>query len=926
MTRLPALGAAVVLLLPQCPALGADVAAGAGSPPVRLDVVVRDSRGRLVPGLDGSAFEVTENGAPVAVAAARFRDAARENRTAPVSLLFAQLGNDTAGPVRDAAQELISAGAAANVRFAVYQVDQALRLLQGFTADRKLLARAVRLATGKQRGKAPPDQSPAEGDLATDRVLRTAAGMARENGLGPQLAALLALARAQQDTPERKAVVLFSEGLPVPSIDAEPFRIIVSAANQANVSIYTVDAGALAISAQEQKMREVWTVSPGLYGMNLAALADPYANMASGVGNVALRKRDEALRGPAPDPVSPALLALAEQTGGFGVARGGSLRKTMRRIPEDLGGYYELTYSPPGNLDGAYRATTVALNRGKLTVQGRGGYYAMPNLPGSAAQPYAAPLLEALERPAPVQDFPHEAAVLRFRGDRGRPAQSLMVGVATRHLQFAQDGAGLLRARFSLLALVRDAGGAVAASFARDVPMQVTERLLAELQGRFLTYSKDLELPPGDYTLESVVRDQESGKLSMKKSRFTVAPAMPGFGMSSVAVVEEVAPAEPDGAAGAVFRLGDKVVMPAGDGAVRGGRGAVASLFVKLYAAEDTAAPFELELEVLRDSKPAIRGPVKLPAPPGKMLAQVLKVDVSRLPAGAYNVRLIARQGPHRAEEQTRMTIGGGAEPAAAAEAESGQAGVAAPSFDELQTAVPTAGQQRLIAGARETVMRYSERLPDFLCTQVTRRLLDETGTGGWRNLGDVTHLLSYYDGAEHYAAIVDRSIAGKHQAAPPAMTSAGEFGSLLRKIFDPASQARFGWLRQDRLRGRPVQVFTYSVDQARSTYRVSYARTGAYTPSVYSAYHGLVFIDRDTGGIRRVTLETGPLPNGFPVRHVTLALDYDDTAVGGNLYLLPLSVDIELRLRKKTVVRNEISFRSYQRFTATSRIVKYTP
>lgn len=928
MIRLPALWTVAVLTLPQGPLFGADISKGGGPAAVRLDVVVRDGRGRLVPGLEASAFDVTENGARVTVTKVRFRDAAEEEHSAPISLLFGQIGNDTAGPVREAALELVSAGVAAKIPFAVYQVDRTLRLVHGFSTDQKSLGRAIRAATGKRRGTDSASQKPPAEDAATDRVLRAATDMARDNGLRPPLAALLALIRTQEDTPGRKAVVFFSEGLPIAGIEEEPFRTIVSAANHAHVSIYTVDAGALAISSQEQKMREVWTMSPGLYGMNLASLADPHSNMATGVGSVNFRKRDDALRGPAPDPVSPVLAALADQTGGFGVARSGSLRKVMRRIPEDLGGYYELTYLPPGSLDGAYHATKVALSRGKLTVQGRDGYYAMPSLPGSAAQPFAAPLLEALDRPAPAEDFPHEAELLRFRSDTGdRPVQSLTVGVAARHLQFTpESGTGLLRARFSFLALVRDAGGKAVASFARDVPMQVTQRLLTGLQGRFLTYSKDLELPPGEYTLESVVVDQESGKISVRKSRCTVAAEAAGFGMSSIAIVQEVTPAEPEGEAGSVFRVGDKVVMPAGNGAVPGGKGAVASLFVKLYYEPGSTAPYKLQVQVLKDGKAVIRGPVSLPAVEGKAVAHVLKLDVSRLPAGNYDVRLVARQGPHRAEEQARMVIEGGADTASGAPEQVEEASVAAPSFAELKTAVPTAEQQRLIDDARETVMRYAERLPDFLCTQVTRRYLDERGTGGWRNLGDVTHLLSYYDGAEHYSEMVDRSVVSKQRSAPPEMTSAGEFGSVLKKIFDRASQAQFGWLRRDQLRGRPVQVFTYSVDEAHSTYRVGYARTGVYTPSVYSAYQGLVFIDQDTGGIRRVTLETGALPARLPVRHVGLALDYDDTAVGGGLYLLPVSVDIELLLHKRTVVRNEISFRSYQRFTTNSRVVKYTP
>ena len=68
---------------------------------------------------------------------------------------------------------------------------------------------------------------------------------------------------------------------------------------------------------------------------------------------------------------------------------------------------------------------------------------------------------------------------------------------------------------------------------------------------------------------------------------------------------------------------------------------------------------------------------------------------------------------------------------------------------------------------------------------------------------------------------------------------------------------------------------------------------------------------------VLRLTLESDPLPADFPVRQMSVTLDYGDTEVGGQVYTLPLSFAVDVRLRKRTQIRNESVFRSYQRFTS---------
>src|SRR5205085_2628822 len=118
----------------------------------------------------------------------------------------------------------------------------------------------------------------------------------------------------------------------------------------------------------------------------------------------------------------------------------------------------------------------------------------------------------------------------------------------------------------------------------------------------------------------------------------------------------------------------------------------------------------------------------------------------------------------------------------------------------------------------------------------------------------------------EHYDTLTTRNRSADSARYPPAMTSTGEFGTLLKTIFGADAAARFAWVRTDMIRGRMVHVFTYAVDAAHSQYRVSH-RVGGVPKAVLTPYRGLLFIDPDSAAVLRLTLDSEPLPASFPIQ-----------------------------------------------------------
>lgn len=226
--------------------------------------------------------------------------------------------------------------------------------------------------------------------------------------------------------------------------------------------------------------------------------------------------------------------------------------------------------------------------------------------------------------------------------------------------------------------------------------------------------------------------------------------------------------------------------------------------------------------------------------------------------------------------------------------------------------------QGRILDQVRDYALDYSKRLPNFICTQVTRRYLDPSGLEFWQQQDVITAKLSYFEQKEDYKVVlVNNQYVNTTMDRLGGATSSGEFGSLMKQIFDAGSQAEFEWERWATLRGRRMHVFTYAVPQANSKWSIVYDRSQIVRPG----YSGLIYVDRDTNAVMRVTLEARDLPVSFPVQQAKTTLDYDYQQIAGSPFVLPLKAVVSMR-SGKMLTRNESEFRLYNRFGAEATII----
>lgn len=614
-------------------------------------------------------------GSPLPAPAASPRD-----EEATTAIVFDHLSSEALGLAQKAALDYIPMTGASAVRVAVFATDPGIRIVQRYTTDRTLVRQAVArvLPSGTSaqeqkadradellerrrelRGEAGSTVAGAGGGAALAasaaaigerenelRLLQTELNMIRSfdnldrdhKGYDTSLA-LLAVVRSLAEYTGRKAIVFFSEGLPVsPALSARLDHVI-DAANRANVTAYVVDAAGLRAKSTLNNMRK-----------EIGEFAEERWNQLATGGDrteqplaMAFERVEDTLRLDS----RTGLARLAQDTGGLLIEGSNDLSSAFRRIDEDHRFHYLLTYSPTnGVFDGKFRTIQVKVRRPGVQVFARKGYRATRTAPGidGPAQEIAA--LNLLGRSPLPNAFPVRAAGFTFP-DPTRPGlTAVLVQVGTDSLQFdIDDRRSTYTGQAAIVVRVRDAQG-------QDVEKVSQQYLLAgdakdvdaARKGEILFY-REIDLPPGVYTMDSIVFDAASGRGSVRVATLTVPAAKTSTpGMSSLLLIdraEEVGEVPPAGGQGPLY-VDRTLIYPNLGASIR--KSAVTELpfYFALYGEVDGVA---VSAELLRNGRTLVEAPVQLPRSTGLRLQYVGRLPIGSLPPGTYELRIRVKAG-----------------------------------------------------------------------------------------------------------------------------------------------------------------------------------------------------------------------------------------------------------------------------------------
>lgn len=705
-------GFSPVLTRGQTPAQDQDDVIRVRSNEVRLDVVVKDKKGRPIKDLKAADFEILEDGVPQKVESFRFvnREAAANKtetkrdgidsaqpvtptttpspRTTPTvtALVFDRLSPEARNLAKKAGLAYAQEGMSAGGFTGVFAIDQAMRTIQPFTDNAQLVKDGVEAATGAATSTyasgAAKIRENTERSISLDNQISgssaaAAAAGASQDSAGASAAgaeagqaalqqkflemqnqmldhyerlerdqegfatinSLLAVISPMQNLPGRKTIIFFSEGLKIPPSVMTKFPAVVNAANRANVSIYSIDAGGLrAESNTVEAARELNSIA----GAAMANQGRGSDRGASGPYLRALERNEDLLRF---DPRS-GLGMLSDQTGGFLIHDTNDLAGGMRRIDDDVNGYYFLTYVPHNKeYDGRFRRISVKVTRSNVDIQSRQGYYAVESAGQLPILDYEVPAIAASRsgKSSPTQNMLHSSALSYPLPGQG----GLTLILAEAQLAAFKFSPGTdnktYSTDFSIVALVRDESEQIVQKLSQHYALNGPIQNLEPAQKGNVLFYREAQLPPGKYHVQLISHDATTGNVNVSSTPLVIyASDESKPRLSSVAVLkraERLSPQEQQ--RDQPLRFGELLVYPNLGERIDRNTTKQLAYFFTAWPGKGVTKQMQMTLEILQNNKTVGTTSGELPAADERgQIKYAGSFAIDKLQPGTYELRI----------------------------------------------------------------------------------------------------------------------------------------------------------------------------------------------------------------------------------------------------------------------------------------------
>jgi VWFA-related protein len=361
-----------------------------------------------------------------------------------------------------------------------------------------------------------------------------------------KLAAIQSLADMLRAVPGRKLVIHFSSGITGTGIENQAqLMATVAAANQSNVSLYTMDT------------RGLMALPPG---------GD--ATTASPSGSAIYRDVAVSSQLSSMHSSRETLASLAQDTGGRTFYDTNDFGEAFQEIQSENSSYYLLGYNPSNTRsDGRFRKIRVEVTRPGMKVEARPGYYAPKNFRQFTREDKEAQLQQAINLDEPFLDLPFVVDASYFL----RPDNTYYVVLAAK---ISGSAVQLLKksnsheTEFDFIWRATDPSGKPAGVLRDTLPVKVSGESYDMLMAGNFLYEGSLILPPGKYQLKVLVRENESGKMGTFEEPLELPPVSTGgLALSSVVLSNEVKgneakKAKSRGANDDPLKLEGKTVLP----------------------------------------------------------------------------------------------------------------------------------------------------------------------------------------------------------------------------------------------------------------------------------------------------------------------------------------------------------------------------
>ncbi len=446
-----------------------------------------------------------------------------------------------------------------------------------------------------------------------------------------KLEAVEALANMLRSVPGRKSVIHFSSGITRTGQENQAtLRAATDAANQADVSLYTMDA------------RGLLALPPG---------GDASSSSPSGTAlysGSAHASQISSLQGS-----RETLAALATETGGRTFYDLNDFAPAFEEVQKENSSYYLLGYSPANpRSDGHFRHIRVEVSRPGLKVQARPGYFAPKSFRQFTRQEKENQLQQVMELDEPFVDLPFVVETAYFLRPDKKCTVILAAKIPGSQVAFLKKS-GKHDTEFDFAWKLTDDKNHVAGGLRDTLPVHMTNETYDEVIGSNLFYEGEVTLPPGKYNLKAVVRENESGKIGTFEAPLVIPDISDtSLGLSSIVLSNEVKSSDDLSRAhvsrdkDSPLQIGNRTVLPSVTRVFRTNQ--VLTVYLESYAGKGVTAagpstPPSLGLVFFRGGRKfAEAGPFpgKIEKSSEQKASYFAQIPLEKFPRGRYTLQV----------------------------------------------------------------------------------------------------------------------------------------------------------------------------------------------------------------------------------------------------------------------------------------------
>ncbi len=311
-------------------------------------------------------------------------------------------------------------------------------------------------------------------------------------------------------------------------------------------------------------------------------------------------------------------------------------------------GHYHLSYVPESGKAGG---VTVHVLRARTRVRGPAGPVLQPRVVRRLSS-LETELTRLLDARPDADDIRCAVSVLRFEAAPEGTRHTVAVELPLSELRLKEEQ-GRYAGRLQILSRIRAADSRFQRLLTEDLPIEAGSGL--GYAGRSLVWTASISLPPGRYSVDTVVREVGSERASVRKSAVDVVAAPAGLRISSVVLLQ---PKETffsrDTSQGDPFVSQGTPMMPRLDAKVTLGYDEAVRFFVVLYPDARRPEPVTMHAELHRDDVLIGEVPITLSAAePSGEIRYIGRVSTKTFRSATYRLRLVGRQGDAEAAAET---------------------------------------------------------------------------------------------------------------------------------------------------------------------------------------------------------------------------------------------------------------------------------